>query len=157
LLSIRALQMTYTPQADAMLIQATSRLYTQKVLATNASSGFYPVAFAPDRKTFAAIGDKHGAIQLRDTQTATILRTFIDPTQITSLAFSPDGKTLGSGNILHTIRVWDVEKGQLLRTMGNSLPADQLGDPGFRVTVTADGRSVMGQSDYATESADGKS
>src|SRR5437763_11275759 len=34
-----------------------------------------------------------------------------------SLAFSPDGKWLASGNTDHTVRIWNLESGELVRTL----------------------------------------
>jgi len=34
--------------------------------------------------------------------------------QVTSVAFTPDGKTLASGSYDHTIRLWKVETGECL-------------------------------------------
>src|ERR1039458_6579369 len=36
---------------------------------------------------------------------------------VESVAFSPDGRTLASGSKDHTIKLWDVANGQLLRTL----------------------------------------
>src|SRR5262249_18694827 len=46
---------------------------------------------------------------------------------VTGVGFSPDGKTLVSGNQDKTLKLWDVETGKLLRNLdGNKAPVTVL-------------------------------
>ena len=84
------------------------------------------VAFSPDRKTLAADGSAatgEGAdLMLWDMAPVAAVRRFQGhSSQITSVAFSPDGKALTSGGLDWTVRVWDVATGQSTAVLqGNS-------------------------------------
>ncbi len=55
------------------------------------------------------------------------------PTPVSALAFSPDGKLLLSGDPEGIVRVWDVEAGKLLRGF------EAIGVPVVRIVVSPDG------------------
>ena len=86
------------------------------------------VSFSPDGLTLAS-GSWDGNIFLWDANTEHLhtdvahlhhpdphKKTLAHKGFVNSIAFSPDGATLASGSADNTIRLWDVETGQLLHT-----------------------------------------
>ena len=85
------------------------------------SIGSHPIltlAFSSDGETLAA-GVEDGTLHLYDVKTATHIDTInYIPSNIRSIAFSPDGKTLaiGSGSNAGAISLWDTESSALLHS-----------------------------------------
>ena len=85
-------------------------------------SDLWRTELSPDRR-FLAIAipnwqNQDFSIQLWDGQTGELLHTLKDHTRwVTALTFSPDSKTLVSGDEYETIRVWDTESGNLQSKM----------------------------------------
>ena len=103
--------------------------------------GTASVAYSPDGKTLAAVGESFSGdtILLLDAETGEMkasLEGHDEP--VRSAAFSPDGKTLVSsgGWADDTIRVWDVESGALLI-------ARNIGSEDYVVTFSPDRKTVV--------------
>lgn len=67
---------------------------------------FWALAYSADGTRIAAGAD--GAIVIFDSATGSALRVFYQDDSVTSLDFSPDGKTLLSGGFNGDLRFWDV-------------------------------------------------
>jgi len=76
------------------------------------------VVFSPDGR-YLAVGTFGGSsVQLIDTSSWQVIRTFEGHTDLVrSVVFSPDGKLLASGSDDKTIRLWDVATGREVRTL----------------------------------------
>ena len=76
------------------------------------------VAFSPDGQMLAHSGTADNTIPIRDVQSGQLLRTLTGHTDtVLSIAYSPDGRNLVSGNWDGHIRMWDVDTGVLLKTL----------------------------------------
>ena len=76
------------------------------------------VVFSPDGR-YLAVGTEGGSsVQLIDTSSWQVIRTFEGHTGwVWSVAFSPDGKLLASGSWDETIKLWEVATGREVRTL----------------------------------------
>jgi len=72
----------------------------------------HPIALSFDGKMLAA-GEDRGIIQLFDTASKQPGIRLTSPQEQTSLAFSPDGRTLVAGTANHQIQVWNLQTGRL--------------------------------------------
>jgi len=123
LLSIRALQGGYIPQADATLLKSAPRLYVVRTLRGHSGS-VTSVAFSPNGKyVLTGSGDK--TAKLWDAATGAEVRTFTGHRDsVVSVVFSPDGKYVLTGSYDNTAKLWDAATGKELRTFGGQNPAD---------------------------------
>lgn len=92
------------------------------------------VAFSPDGKTIAGAGGREerqvgtgfvdfGEVRFWDARTGRLLHSLNDfGAQITTLAYSPNGKTLATGTAFPEGRIalWDVPSGRLRRVLGHA-------------------------------------
>jgi WD40 repeat protein len=80
----------------------------------------YALDLSLDGQT-AASSEYDGEVYLWNVDTGQLLHTLTHGDRPDSLAFSPDGQTLASGNVAFdansTIKLWSVSDGQLLRTI----------------------------------------
>jgi WD40 repeat protein len=64
------------------------------------------IAFTPDGASIAIVNG--GIIRLRDTASTRFVRTIAGEAPFFSIAFSPDGRLLASGDVANTIQLWDM-------------------------------------------------
>ena len=82
------------------------------------------VAFSPNGNIVAGSGDRpfntvHNTVHLWDAETGEEIRILTGhPSSVFSVVFSPDGKTIVSGGITGDIRLWGVNTGRHIRTLG---------------------------------------
>jgi WD40 repeat protein len=91
---------------------ATWNVHTGKLIHTfNPPNPVDKVVISPDGKTFATStwDSKAGTIKIWNLETGTLLRSLqAHLSVVDSLSFSPDGKTLISGSLDQSIKIWQV-------------------------------------------------
>lgn len=93
---------------------ATGQLIRKLTIVDGAYGALTPV-FSPDGKTLA-VGNRNYRTNLFDTSTWT-LRKELPRSMTHEIAFSPDGKRLATAYVDGTIAIWDVETGELLKSV----------------------------------------
>ena len=104
--------------ASELKIWNTQTGKTQQTIITEDEEGAVAdLAFSPNGKILVSVGI---AIVLRDPQTANLLRVHNTKYRVDSVAFSPDGRSLVTGERSAKregqIKLWDVKTGELQRT-----------------------------------------
>jgi len=107
-------------------LNATGKpLFTIQTAFSNAVT---TASFSPNG-SYLATAHYDGAIKLWDVVTGVMIREINSGAAVQSLAFSPDGTLLASGNSYenHLIKLWWVDTGDLLRSLeGHSSGVDHL-------------------------------
>jgi WD40 repeat protein len=111
LLAINALQTAYTFPADRILLNALDELTIVRRFVHD--NGVNSVAFHPDGDKLLSGAD--GILTLWDAKTGEQIRTFTGhKSLIFSIAVSPDGEWIASGDIDGKIIVWELETGEII-------------------------------------------
>jgi RNA polymerase sigma factor (sigma-70 family) len=79
----------------------------------------WSLAFSPDGKALVVggqEGDHSGQVQLWDAQTWKLKLAWKQDKYVNTVAFSADGKMIASGSGDEFVRLWDVQKGKLIRS-----------------------------------------
>ena len=136
LLTIRSLNMQYTPAGDAVLTSLTTLPAPPRVLKGHTDI-IWDIAISPDGK-YLATGSGDKTARLWDFATGETIRVFSGYTDIVGgVAFSPDGEYLLATSEDRTARLWDVASGQTVQVF-----TGQMGRIFYGIFST-DGRNIL--------------
>ena len=152
LLTIRSLNMHYTPTGDAVLAGVTSLEPPPRELRGH-TADVWGADFSPDGKILAT-GSSDNTIQLWDLATGETIHIFSsDKSGFEEIAFSPDGKTMvAAGGTNKTAHLVDVASGQTVKLLSGHSAAvvDVAFSPDGKYLVTASVDSTARIWDVAT-------
>lgn len=139
-----AVQTDTEKNGHALELWDVSRCEKRQTLKIAASEELSRLAFAPDGKRVAGIGEADDRIYLWDAKTgAAINKNALRPWRGASVAFSPDGKTLAIGSHrkaqVHLLDVATLKEKAVLQPPPN-VKADAI----YRLIFSADGRWLAG-------------
>jgi WD40 repeat protein/transcriptional regulator with XRE-family HTH domain len=114
LLSIRSLNMEYSPQGEAALEGAE---FNPPARVFSGHTGVVrEVAFSPDGKLLAA-GSDDATVRVWDVATGQTVYVLQLSAPVDGVAFAPDGKSLATGDDAALVQLWDAGTGHQMRTL----------------------------------------
>ena len=140
LLSIRSLNIQYTPYGDAVLSSLTT-LQAPPLEFKGHTGDVWGVAISPDGK-YLATGSSDKTARLWDLASGETIRVFSGHSgEVWDIAFSPDGKYLLTASADGTARLWDVASGETVQVFsGHTATVDDVDfSPDGKYIVTAGG------------------
>jgi WD40 repeat protein len=143
LLALRSLNLEYTPQGDAALLNAINLNYPVWAL-PGYEKRVSAAGFSPDNQLILDDSEDNTA-RLFDAQSGQQLQVFSGHTAIVNdIAFSPDRKSILTGSDDKTARLWDTATGQEIQKF--------VGHMGIVITVgfSPDGKQILTGSEDKT-------
>jgi WD40 repeat protein/class 3 adenylate cyclase len=135
LLSIRSMNIQYSPQGDAALEGAMTLPFPHSVF-TGHTDNITSAAYSPDGN-YILTGSADKTARLWDAHSGEEVRQFTAHTDVvTDVAFSPDGTYIATAGKDERARLWDTQTGQLIRVFTHPWPVNS-------VTFSPDGRYII--------------
>ncbi|MBI5211463.1 MAG: caspase family protein [Elusimicrobia bacterium] len=101
---------------DAVVLWDVAASAPVRTFADTADSYYGRVALGPDGRFLATARSKEAGVKLWDALSGERLRTLEDGQWVSGMGFSPDGRTLATGNTEGTVKLWDVSSGVMARS-----------------------------------------
>ena len=109
------------------------------------------VSFSPDSKRIASVGQGDSNVRIWDIPTKKLVNKFYaHQDDIQRVSFHPDGKRLLTGSIDGTVKIWDSDRGTMMKTINppNSidnipLPPNQKPKPITDASFSPDGKMIV--------------
>ncbi len=96
----------------------------------------HAAAFSPDGQTFAALTNGNSTIGIYNADDGDVVKSFGDDPELVSIACSPDGKLLATGDAAGLVHLWDPSTGSVVSTFraGHG--------PVFDIAFSSDGKTL---------------
>src|SRR5262249_34677790 len=110
-------QIAVTDDGGATFYEAATGMEQRRI--SRAGSWTWWLAYAPDGRCVALPGATTKEIRLCDAATGEEIRGISNRSDVLTVAFAPDGKTLAVAGRDHAVRLWDVATGKEVRAFAH--------------------------------------